>query len=63
MQVVQGQALDQYKDTDTADRWYIIFETEEEGEELTYGPFLTEQEAKEDMPRVVSIYTSTRGIG
>lgn len=60
-QVLQGQALDKFKETDTKDSWYIVFQVEEE--EVTYGPFLTQQDAKDDMPRVLGLYTSLRAIG
>ena len=49
------------------DRWYIVFELENQDtgeiEQVTYGPFLTRQEATEDMPRVVGLYTSIKAIG
>lgn len=56
-----GQTLDRYKDSDTSDRWYIVFTLEDE--QVTYGPFLTEQEATDDMPRVLDMYTSLQAIG
>lgn len=63
--ITQGQELARFKDTDTNKMWYIVFELEGDMDtkQVTYGPFLTEREAREDMPRVLGMYTSLRAIG
>jgi hypothetical protein len=66
-QVLQGKSLIQLQGADTINKWYIVFDLEDEDtletKQVTYGPFLTRQEAQDDMPRVVGLYTSLKAIG
>ena len=65
--VTQGKSLIELQGADTVNKWYIVFMLEDEDtreeKQVTYGPFLTAQEAREDIPRVVSMYTSLKAIG